>query len=181
MIGIVNEHRLEEVQDGVRCTVCDDVRVDADAFLFGGRCESLVEIFNPSFIPPIFSVSGDVVTITGVVDNNTPAVKFDDEKARFDLIPGRTMEMLAQVCQYGTTKYADRNWEKGMMWGRVFAALMRHLWAFWRGEANDAESGLPHLAHAMWGCMALLHYSESETGEDDRTIRQDGARDGAAN
>jgi hypothetical protein len=37
---------------------------------------------------------------------------------------------------------------------RYFAALMRHLTAWWDGERADPESGLHHLAHA--GCCLLF-------------------------
>ena len=76
------------------------------------------------------------------------AVKSDANKARYDLIPATPLDLLARIYTMGAKKYADRNWEKGMAWGRVFAAIMRHLWAFWRGEDLDPESGLPHPAHA---------------------------------
>ena len=46
------------------------------------------------------------------------------------------------------------NWRQGgMRWGQVFASLQRHLWAWWRGEDKDPESGLSHLAHATANVM----------------------------
>ena len=96
------------------------------------------------------------------------ARKYDNEKERFDLIPPGPLLELARVYTYGAGKYADRNWEKGLAWGRIFAAIMRHLWKFWRGEWVDDESGLPHLAHAAWGCFALLEYMNTHPELDDR-------------
>lgn len=49
----------------------------------------------------------------------------------------------------------ERNWEKGMSWGRCYAACLRHLWAWWRGEDNDPETGLSHLDHALC-CLLFL-------------------------
>jgi hypothetical protein len=95
-------------------------------------------------------------------------VKFDTGKARYDLIPSTPLELLAQVYTMGAVKYADRNWEKGISWGRVFSAVMRHLWAFWRGENIDKESGLPHTVHAAWGCFALTEYLHTRREFDDR-------------
>jgi hypothetical protein len=95
-------------------------------------------------------------------------VKFDDDKPRYDLIPPEALEGLAKVLTFGAKKYAPRNWEKGMTWGRVFAALMRHLWAWWRGEDKDAETGLSHLDHAAC-CIAFLQtYEVRHSGTDDR-------------
>lgn len=95
-------------------------------------------------------------------------IKYDLGKLRFDLFPPVSLERVAEVYTYGASKYDDRNWEKGIKWGRVFAAVMRHLWAWWRGEAVDAESNLPHLAHAAWGCLTLLEYERTHPELDDR-------------
>lgn len=96
------------------------------------------------------------------------AVKFDTEKARYDLIPAWPLEELAKVYTLGAKKYEPHNWRKGMRWGRVYAAIMRHLWAFWCGEDKDPESGLPHVAHAAWGCFTLLEYMRTNKKDDDR-------------
>lgn len=65
--------------------------------------------------------------------------KKDDGKLRFDLLPSDALEEIAFVYTIGAKKYADRNWEQGIKWGRVFAATMRHAWAYWRGERYDRE------------------------------------------
>jgi len=84
--------------------------------------------------------------------------KFDNGKERFDLLPPDVLFELAKVYTYGATKYEERNWEKGMNWGRLFAALMRHLWKWWRGETYDPESNIHHLSHALANVSFLLHY-----------------------
>ena len=96
------------------------------------------------------------------------AVKHDKGKLRYDLIPPEALEALVQVYTYGATKYAPDNWRNGMEWSRVFAAIQRHLWAFWNGYDNDLESKLPHLAHAAWGCFTLLSFLSTCSGDDDR-------------
>ena len=94
--------------------------------------------------------------------------KNDANKPRYDLIPPESLEGPAKVLALGSIKYSDRNWEKGMRWGRVFAALMRHLWAWWRREKVDPETGLSHLWHAACCLMFLIAYEERAIGEDDR-------------
>ena len=96
-------------------------------------------------------------------------VKYDEGKERFDLIPPGPLMELAMVYTVGAQKYSDRNWEKGMAWGRVFAAVMRHLWKWWHGEKVDPEDGLSHLAHAAWGLFALMEYGNTHPELDDRT------------
>jgi hypothetical protein len=95
-------------------------------------------------------------------------VKFDQGKNRYDLIPGYPLDELAKIYTYGTTKYDDNNWRKGLAWGRLFGAMMRHAWAFWRGQSLDPESGLHHLAHAAWQCFALMEYERTKPELDDR-------------
>lgn len=97
--------------------------------------------------------------------------KFDTGKRRWDLVPPAALDAVVEIYDFGAAKYADRNWELGINYGRVFAACMRHLWAFWRGEELDPESGKPHLAHAAWNCLALLHFEQNKEkygGFDDR-------------
>ena len=94
--------------------------------------------------------------------------RFDHGKARYDLIPGDALYELAKVCTYGASKYDDQNWRKGMSWSRCFGPLMRHAWAFWRGESIDKESGCHHLAMAAWNCLALIVYEKTHPKHDDR-------------
>ena len=94
--------------------------------------------------------------------------KDDVGKLRFDLLPVKPLESVAAIYTYGANKYDDNNWRGGLKWGRVFGASMRHMWAFWRGEDNDTESGLPHLAHAAFGLLTLLEYTETHPELDDR-------------
>lgn len=95
-------------------------------------------------------------------------VKADTDKPRYDLISAVALDDLAKVYTFGVQKYAPHNWRLGLAWSRIFAAAMRHLWAWLRGEDNDPESGLPHLAHAAWGCFTLLEYSRTKPELDDR-------------
>lgn len=102
------------------------------------------------------------------VEASTEGIRFDQGKPRYDLIPPEVLEEYAKVMEFGARKYADRNWEKGMKWGRVFRSALSHLLKFWRGETYDEESGLHHLAHALWNVAALLTYSLRKVGTDDR-------------
>jgi hypothetical protein len=100
-------------------------------------------------------------------------VKFDGDKPRYDLIPPEIEEALAKVLTFGASKYSSRNWELGMDWGRVYAAHRRHMTAWWSGENNDPETGMPHTWHAA-GCLAFLVAFEARgTGIDDRPTQGD--------
>ncbi len=75
---------------------------------------------------------------------------------------------VAEVAGFGASKYARLNFLKGYDWSLSFDALQRHLLLFWAGQNNDDESGLPHVAHAAWHCLALLAFAEHGLGTDDR-------------
>lgn len=92
----------------------------------------------------------------------------DEGKPPIHLIPAEAILMLANIFEYGSKKYGDRNWEKGMDWSRMYASAMRHMLAFWMGENDDRESGYQHMAHATWNCMALMCYVFWGIGFDDR-------------
>lgn len=94
--------------------------------------------------------------------------KADAGKAPYHLIAPEHLEALAAVLDFGAKKYAPRNWEKGMDWSRPFSALMRHMWAWWRGEGADPETGMSHLWHAACCIMFLVAYEERGIGRDDR-------------
>jgi hypothetical protein len=95
-------------------------------------------------------------------------VKHDQGKPRYDLLPFRALDDVARVMDFGAAKYGANNWRGGMRWGRYLAAAMRHLAAWARGEADDRESGLPHLAHAAACCLILLELVHTGAGDDDR-------------
>lgn len=100
--------------------------------------------------------------------DGTQGNKQDAGKLRFDLIPPRPLEELARVYTIGAAKYADRGWEKGLRWGRVFAAMMRHAWSWWRGERTDPVDGQHHLASVAWCALALMEYERTHPELDDR-------------
>lgn len=94
--------------------------------------------------------------------------KLDQGKVPMELLPPELLFGVSEVLGFGAKKYEPRNWEKGMKWSRVFGALMRHLWAWWRGERVDPETGMSHLWHAATNIAFLIAYEERKVGEDDR-------------
>lgn len=105
---------------------------------------------------------------TRVVDPNTGGEK-GAKLARFDLIPPEALWALAEQYGRGSLKYADRNWERGYKWSLSFAALMRHAWAWWRGEDIDPETGASHMSAVAWHALALYTFRHRNIGTDDRS------------
>lgn len=101
-----------------------------------------------------------------------PGKKFDEGKLRFDLLSVHALTGTTRVLTFGAQKYGERNWEAGMSWSRCFAALLRHVFAWWMRKDKDDETGLNHLHHASCCLHFLQHYVETKTGKDDRPCKK---------
>ena len=95
-------------------------------------------------------------------------IKADQEKPRMDLLPPDAMLAVGRVLASGAQRYGDRNWERGMDWGRVIAAAHRHLFAIQMGEDYDWETGEPHAAHLACCALFLTAFLQRGIGNDDR-------------
>lgn len=90
------------------------------------------------------------------------AVRDDAEKTQWHLMPWEAVEEINKVLEFGAKKYAAHNWQRGdgFSYTRVLNSLLRHVFAYMRGEDLDPESGLSHLAHAGCNVLFLLYYSK---------------------
>lgn len=101
------------------------------------------------------------------------AVKADADKPRHELLPFAALEAVSAVLAYGAVKYAPHGYRNGggLAWSRLLGGVLRHLFAWGRGEDKDPETGLSHLAHACCGVLFLLTYEIEGGGNDDRFAR----------
>lgn len=96
------------------------------------------------------------------------ASRYNEGKIRYDLLEPHAIEELAKVFTKGAEKYAPFNWMKGMPWSKMLASMKRHIASFEKGEDFDAETGLPHMAHAAWNALGLVTYMKYHPQLDDR-------------
>jgi len=83
--------------------------------------------------------------------------KHDDGKRRWDLIPWRALGLVADALTLGASKHGDDGWRTlPNARRRYYAATLRHLTAWWDGDAIDHDDGLPHMAHAIADALLLL-------------------------
>ena len=78
------------------------------------------------------------------------------------------LELVAEVGTHGAAKYSRGGWvavDAGQQ--RYLDAAMRHLLKLGKGEANDADSGLPHLAHIAWNFLAMLDLQQRSAAHGD--------------
>lgn len=93
-----------------------------------------------------------------------PGAKLDQGKPiSGEVILGfpNALHALVTVATFGAAKYSRHGFlavPQGEQ--RYLDALMRHLIAWGRGEATDADSGLPHTWHALWNMAAVVELAE---------------------
>jgi hypothetical protein len=89
-------------------------------------------------------------------------------------MPFEAIEEINKVLEFGAKKYAAHNWKlgDGFKYSRLLNSLLRHIFAYMRGEDTDPESGLSHLAHAGCNIVFLLYYNKYKTkyNNDDRKV-----------
>lgn len=76
----------------------------------------------------------------------------------YDLIPYQEItDAFARVAEFGAVKYAPWNWSKGLARVQLLGSLLRHTFAYLRGEDRDKETGLLHTDHILWNAAVLSH------------------------
>jgi hypothetical protein len=109
-------------------------------------------------------------------------LRYDTGKLRYDLFEPFAMQQLAMLFTKGAAKYADRNWEKGMKWSRMMAAVKRHIAEYESGKDFDFDpncetckagtcvnhTGVLHTVQAAWGMLGLTSYYKLFPQGDDR-------------
>ena len=127
-------------------------------------CRTGSPIFTPVLTNVAHTASPDSPKI------KPKGIKLDAGKAPMDLIPPEAMWAMANRLRIGAKKYARRNWEEGIVFSRVFAAILRHLWAWWGGEDIDSDGdGSSHLEAVLINAAFLVAFEKrGRTDLDDR-------------
>jgi hypothetical protein len=103
------------------------------------------------------------------------AVKADNGKPDWSLVPFEALEGMVRVLEFGANKYSRNNWMTGggFSYRRVLTACMRHLFSYLGGEDKDPESGLSHIHHAQCNLLFLAMYitNKEKFNKDDRESR----------
>lgn len=72
-------------------------------------------------------------------------------KGRFDLLPPHALLRLARRYEYGSARYSDRNWEKGIPLSCFVDSGLRHLVCFMAGDRSE-----DHLAAVLWNIAGYM-------------------------
>lgn len=162
-LELVEDKPLSKFKVGDRVVDMDGDTGEVIEIDKGGNCPICVTLDNASIYGKnnIFNYAESSLKFLKEDSANKPSVennlgkKHDQGKVQMDLLPVRFLEEVAGVLTFGAKKYDPYNWSKGIKFSRLFAALLRHVYAFWKGESNDPETGLSHLAHATC-CLAFM-------------------------
>lgn len=125
-------------------------------------CSAVYQVMETSGGTP-FAVLGEI-RITDPVTGGAKGKK----ASQLGAVDPLALLKLGEVAGFGGDKYERYNFARGYAYSLSFDAMQRHLLAFWNGENNDPESGLPHLAHAAWHCLTLMTFTLRGRGTDDR-------------
>ena len=80
----------------------------------------------------------------------------------------KSLELIGRVFTMGAMKYDPQNWKKGLSWMETFGSLLRHYRKWSLGEAEDEESHLNHLGHAIVNAIFLKQFYHLAPWYDDR-------------
>lgn len=98
-------------------------------------------------------------------------------KLRWALVDFDALEDMVRVLEFGATKYDDHNWKKGLKSTEVCESLLRHVFAFMRGEDIDKESGESHIGHILCNAMFLSYMMKFRPDMDTRYIDPNKTKD----
>lgn len=128
--------------------------------------ESAIKIINV-YYKSIFSLERLTFKFKEI---DMETIKHDHGKLDWSLLPSESIEEVLKVMAFGAAKYEKNNWRSGTTHMRALSACFRHCIAYMRGEDNDPESGICHLAHACTNLLFILYYRKYSKGVDDRFI-----------
>ena len=96
------------------------------------------------------------------INDSEKAARFNEGKPQWSLIHFKSLEPMIRVLEFGTLKYAPRNWQKSMPLDKILESMQRHLAALFDGEEVDSESGISHMGHIQANAMFYNYHKEKE-------------------
>ncbi len=95
----------------------------------------------------------------------------DEGKTRLDLVPPDFIVDLADHMTYNLKKYPERNWEAGINYSKIYGSVLRHIFAWIKGERYTQDTNKSHLISAVCNLLFLYEYEKRNmTKFDDRSI-----------
>ena len=89
-------------------------------------------------------------------------LRYNEGKRKWSLVHFQSLELMIEVLEYGATKYAPKNWQKGLDKAEILESLQRHVCKLFDGEEIDTESGIHHIGHIMCNAMFYSYFVNKE-------------------
>lgn len=131
----------------------EQLKLEIDHIFESGANEIRVFEMVVNFIDSRNGVNKNFV----LADVSRSALRYNSGKLQWSLVDFDALEDMVKVLEFGAKKYAADNWKKGLKTNEIAESMMRHLFAYLRGEDIDPESGLPHTGHIMCNAMFLSY------------------------
>lgn len=104
---------------------------------------------------------------------STGAVRdMHEGKGRCDLLPPLALLRLARHFENGSSKYGDRNWERGIPCHSFIDSALRHLFKYMAGYTDEQ-----HLDAAIWNLVCLAETEEKRPEMMDIPARMEQVND----
>lgn len=94
--------------------------------------------------------------------------RFNTGKTQWGLVDFESLEGMVKVLEFGANKYGIDNWQKGLTTISIIESMLRHIFAFMKGNDIDSESKLPHTDHIMCNAMFLAYMWRNKKQLDNR-------------
>ena len=94
--------------------------------------------------------------------------RYNTGKAKWGLVPFFALIPMVKVLEFGSRKYDDWNWTKGLSWVSTYESMLRHTFDSMFGEDHDKESKILHIGHIMCNILFISYYFLTGKGQDDR-------------
>ena len=146
----------------------DPITLNAKKYSGSAKCPEWLLQSNRD-LEQFLHESAASILLNGGSASETPGIhKFESgavrsteaDGARYDLISPIALRKLAETCHEGAIKYNEKgcppNWLKGMPMSDVMNHLLTHIYKWISGDTSE-----PHLPHAFWNLMALIHFEET--------------------
>lgn len=104
--------------------------------------------------------------IVKTVSASEGGTKFDAGKPDLSLVDKTLVNAAARALMFGAKKYGRDNYKQGIELNRIYASLLRHLFARMGGEFKDPESGLDHIDHIAANVQFLAYFTSIEKTDD---------------
>lgn len=92
-------------------------------------------------------------------------LRFNTGKLRWGLVHYKSLEPLVRVLMFGSEKYDDNNWQKGLNKREILECMQRHLAELMDGQTHDHESKLPIIGHIMANALFYSYFELPENAD----------------